>query len=223
MVSTLVGNRAAKRVSVAVLAIASVILPTGCSAVEEGPSVIATPDITWASQSTSPLESDRYVEAARVADLGYTVAFNAADFSIEQFTSTHTGDGVASTARGFLATFVKAGRSPEVYPGPAIRLPLEVVENAAGDGAVITVCEAMDNWVLSAGVPETRPELTGGRILTVQIGTSEQTGELVEIDTTSSSDDCDATGAAVGLFVPEPDIPEIITEDDVRMPLGSQD
>ncbi|MCU1404300.1 MAG: hypothetical protein JWQ43_603 [Glaciihabitans sp.] len=185
--------------------------------------MITTPEISWSPAASVPLETNRYVEAARAADLGYAVAHNAADFTIELFTSTRSVDEVGYTADGFVASYVGNDNTPQVFPGPAIRLPLEVVENAAGDGADITFCEASYNWLLTADRPQTRPELSAGSIVTVQIGTSAQSGELVEMSDSGSNQDCDASGAAVGVFIPVPDIPETLTEDDVRMPLGSKD
>ncbi|MCU1404298.1 MAG: hypothetical protein JWQ43_601 [Glaciihabitans sp.] len=200
------------------LAVTMVVSLAGCSAAEEGPSVVATPKISWSPAASVPLETNRYVEAARAADLGYTVAHNAADFTIEQLTATHTGDEVYKIATGFDATYVSGSSDPQVFPGPAIRLPLEVVENSAGDGATITYCEVRDNWLLSADSSDTRLDLSAGTMLTVDIVTKESTGELVEAREVASSDACDATGAAVGRFDPVPDVPEALDENDVRFP-----
>ncbi len=189
---------------------------TGCQPVA---TELATPDITWISESESPLDSDPWLEAARAADLGLRLAYNAQDFTISQLTSTHSASSVQAIYEVFILRFVDGGATPQAFPGPAIWLPLEIVESEDGKQADVTVCNASESWLITAE-GEATFELTNGRESTFRMGEDQQSGKVIVLETLGSSRVCDATGAAIGRFDPEPTVPETITESDVRAPLG---
>lgn len=217
--------RSAQTVTVVGAGIALAALLAGCGAPAaspgDGPDAPAddTPaSIQWETEGTSDLESDPYVIAARAEDTGYLLAVNAQDFSLPEFTSTHTAADAQEFYDFFVEEFVDGGAAPILFPGPSIWLPLEVTENAAGDGADVLLCDASLDWTLSAEYPEPSYDLTAGETLVITIVTDPDTGELVFGGEDRQGEPCDATGAPVGRFVPQPVVPESISLEDVTAP-----
>lgn len=195
--------------SILVLALA------GCT--PTGPGVVETPKVVTESDGTSALESDEFVVAARAADLGEAVAWNAADFSIEQISSTHTATLVASMYKSFDATYVLHGEAPTILPGPSVWLPLGVTP--VGGGATVDVCDASKNWVITAGHETPTYDLAAGTKLTIDL-VKDSSGAIVLAERRPSTEECDATGALVQRFDPVPTLPKSITAGDVRGPIS---
>jgi hypothetical protein len=204
-------------------ALAGIVLATvtlglsGCSQAA-GPSV-EKPTLETVQPATSPLEADKFVSAARAADLGRALAWNALDFTLSDLTSTNSARTVENQYDTVEASYVNVDGSPQVRPGPDIWLPVDVTPNAAGDGADIVVCRVQKDWILSADHAEATFEITDGRLYTQSIVTDEASGRLVyDGDSPEPGDDCDATGAPVERFTPVPEIPKEITEGDITKP-----
>lgn len=196
-----------RRLALAVLTVAVLAGCTPSPAPENTPPPL--PDVVVEVQGTSDLESDPYVMAARASELGFALAANALDFSIAEFTGTRSPDRAEYDFGNWFGQFVTLGKKPIAYPGPAILLPLEVVENAAGDGATVTFCDASGPYLITANRAEGEYHLTDGTLTT---WTLETEGGVLQVgDKVGSAQECDATGAPVGRFDPQPELPAEIT------------
>ena len=194
----------------------AIITLVGCQPV---PTELETPEIVWITEAGGPLESDPWLEAAHASDLGLRLAYNARDFTISQLTETWSASSVKTIYSVYRLRFVEGGAKPEAFPGPAVWLPLEITESADGQSAEVTVCVASEGWLLTAD-GETPLDIDNGHEFTFEMGKDSATGNIVLLNTSGPSDACDATGAAVGRFDPQPDPPAEISESDVRAPLG---
>jgi hypothetical protein len=178
-----------------------------------------TPEIVWITDGTSPLESDPWLQAARAQDLGTRLAYNTHDFTIPQLTSTRTDGSIDSLYDYFVTRFVDREDPPIAYPGPAVWLPLAVEESDDGSRAVVRVCAASDSWLLTAD-GETPFDITEGHELELEVANDPKSGKVLVLSRAELLTECDATGAPVGRFEPKPDVPERLTESEVRAPLG---
>lgn len=179
----------------------------GCTQAPREPTVVADPKVETVQEGTpSPLDTDRYLIAARDAYLGLAIAYNAVDFSVEQFTSTHSEESAKSIYDGFVFNYVTHKSEFLAVAGPAIWLPVSVVENDAGTGAEVTVCDDTKYWVITKAFPEPTYDLSQGVLLVITVG-QDANGGLVEEDEKRSTTECDATGATVERFVPAPERP----------------
>jgi hypothetical protein len=191
-----------RRRGAAAVVLLAVVLLVGCAPTPAHPA----PHLTarTLTPGTSPLESDRFVRAARASDLGEAIAFDTRDFTLPQLTRTHSAKVVKELYDAFVSTYVVRHRPPTVVPGPRTWLPLSV-EPMAG-GARITAC-AVDG-------DATDP--TAGR---QQVFTVTADGARLEVGAVEgTSIPCDATGAPKIRFDPPPTAPATIAEDDVRGP-----
>jgi hypothetical protein len=196
-----------------------VLIAAGLTGCQTSPTELATPAIEWVSQSDGPMESDPWLEAARAADLGLRLAYNSQDFTISQLTQTRFESSVETVYEVFMRTYVEGGATPVVFPGPAVWLPIEIVESEDGLRADVTVCNASEGWIITAE-GETSFDLTAGVETTYEMVNDPESGDIKLLNTSGSSRDCDATGASVGRFDPAPLPPASLTESDVRAPLG---
>lgn len=212
--------------TLAITAIAGLLL-VGCSPepapgpTEEpgGEQPQGTPTVVWEDgEPSGGLEDDPYVQAARAEDTGYLMAMNAQDFSIPEFTSTHSAEDAQEFYEFHVEEFVEGGGMPVVFPGPSIRLPLEVRENATGDGADVVFCDASVDWAMTAEFPEPAYDLEAGETITITVVTDPDTGDLVFGSEDRTGEPCDATGAPIGRFDPQPVIPDSISLEDVTAP-----
>ena len=182
------------------------------------PTVVDDPTIVGETVSASPLEADPWVVGARTADLGYILAVNNQDFSIEQFTSTRP----ESVAERQFTRWVEsnAGESPFVYPGPSVLLPIAVTEAPDGLSAEVEFCDASALWLDEAAGEGTdeAAALADGRSAIFTMSKDDD-GQILIEDRQGSTTVCDATGAPVGRFDPAPVAPDSVTEEDVRGPL----
>lgn len=199
--------------SVLILLAACRPLPVPEATEDAQPSVIATPELTEPATSTSPLESNEFVIVARTANLGYTVAANNADFTIEQFTSTRPlwtqHDQYGLWASAYLGT----GKEAPVGLGPSVLLPLSVTE-VDGGGAVVEFCRA-DH---ALGSDDPAAALLDGHIARMTIIEGENGTLQFEISQGSTTE-CDATGATLAYFKPAPEPLGVLEESDARAPL----
>ncbi len=204
------------------------VLLAGCTAPDSGPSdqddagggdpATSTPGIVTEVEGTSDLEDDPWVIAARAEDTGYVLAVNALDFSIPEFTETHDAATAQQFYEYFVDEFVTDGAPVVMFPGPSIRLPLEVHPTDDGGGADLIFCDASVDWAISAEFPDPAYDLTNGTILHVSITTDER-GNRVFQGEAMQGESCDATGAPVQRFDPAPVLPDgPITFDDVTPP-----
>lgn len=213
-----------RRALVAAAAIAVLVL-TGCvapAAVQTKPTVIDTPAILWDVAPTSPLESNKYVQAMRAAEVGWALAINNRDFSILQFTNTVTARGGIDSYDSYMRTVfgLRGGDDPEpfVVLGPSRWVPLTVSPNAGDNGARIEVCY-IGMPVLDAegerGVGES------GRVWSFDVTTDVESGLLVAAGMSiATQTECDASLAPVGRFSPVPELPaaDELTGSDVIPP-----
>ncbi|WP_309617791.1 hypothetical protein [Salinibacterium sp.] len=204
-----------KRSVVLGVAVVAAVVLAGCTPsrvpVVEGPTMIATPTIVGATVSDSPLEVDEWVIAARAADLGYVLASNNADFSISQFTSTHSENATAGRFYDWRGSHADTGEAAFVYPGPSVMQVVSVVSDGP-DSATVTFCDGSDYWIEGA------PALTDGRPRAFYMA---RDGSTILFSSSSISFTvCDASGAPVGRFDPVPTELGVLTKADVRAPLS---
>ncbi len=178
------------------------------------PSVIATPKLTEAASSTSPLESDEFVTAARAADLGFTLAANNADFTIEQFTSTRPLSVQRDQYRAWASTYLGTGQEAPISLGPSVLLPLSVTDAADGAGTVVEFCRA--DGALEAA--DASSASFAGHVVRMTIVAADD-GTLQLEGSQGSTTECDATGASVAFFDPAPQPLGLLDEGDARAPL----
>ncbi|MCU1406041.1 MAG: hypothetical protein JWQ43_2344 [Glaciihabitans sp.] len=206
--------------AVGLVSIGLVAALAGCSADEPRvASVIETPGIVVEERGTSPLESDEYVEAARAAELGETLANNFGDFTIAQLTDTHDYVQIEQLWDSYKDAYVDTDADVLLYPGPPIWLPISVEQNGTGDGATIVVCDASaTGWAITRESPSATYDLSVGVIRNITMETMDDSGQL-RYTSSGTNTPCDATGAPVGRFKPAPVVPDEITADDVQRPL----
>lgn len=173
------------------------------------PSREPTPEIVGETVTSSPLESDRWVIAARAADLGYILAVNSGDFSIAQFVKTRSAEVAQRQFEAWADQNLDTGKIADTYPGPSVLIPLEVVVSDDGLGAEVSFCHATGYWTDGAALENSRVsryrmQLTDGAIVF---------DTLVATDTA-----CDATGAAIATFDPAPVREAALTASDVTPP-----
>jgi hypothetical protein len=209
-------------------ALAGILTLAACSPANPDPApdssgddpAVSTPGIVTEVEGTSPLEDDPWVQAARAEDTGYLMAVNAMDFSIPEFTDTHSAASQQEFYDFFIEEYVDEGYPVIMFPGPSIRLPLEVTPNAAGDGADVLFCDASVDWAVSQEFPEPAYDLENGEEIVITVVTDDR-GNLVFGSEDRNGNPCDATGAAVQRFDPAPVVPDgPISLDDVTPPNG---
>lgn len=208
-------------------ALAGALVLAGCAPQSDGtneedpagnPQQVGTPGIVTEVEGTSDLEDDLFVMAARAEDTGYLMAVNALDFSIPEFTQTHSPEDQQEIYDFFVDEYVTGGAPVIMFPGPSIWLPLEVSVNETGDGADVLFCDASVDWAVSAEFPEPAYDLSNGEELVITIVTDDS-GNLVFDGEERRGGSCDANGAPVQRFDPQPTIPDgPITLEDVTPP-----
>lgn len=182
------------------------ILVTACT-----PAAVEEPTVTWADgEPSGEWESDPWVEAVRASDTALSIATVTRDYTSDDLART-TAPAAIEAAAGLQRDEAEAGRF-FTYPGPVPMIPVGVEEQ--GEQAVVTVCQARD-WYLDAEQTEP-PSLRDGRTVAYRV-TREDDRYLVETDTVTT-ESCDVSGAAVGLFDPQPDPTETYSPDDVKEP-----
>lgn len=180
------------------------------------PTVMATPTIVWETSSNSPLESDPWVIAARAASLGYTLANNTGDFSIEQFASTHVAEAANKIFDSWLFA-QDSSEKPDRDPGPEIFVPQSVV--VADNGLFATVEGCIGHWArewwASPGPATYTLEGHGRGYNLIRVGDS-----YLQDSSTGSTIECDASSAAVGRFDPQPDGATEVDSSNIRGPVA---
>lgn len=201
-----------RRTSIAFV-VAGLLALTGCTvATQPKPTVVDTPAILWQVAPSSPLESNKYVQALRAADIGWAMAVNLQDFSILQFTNTRTAREGVEDYEGYLGhVFGRIANAdptfePFVVLGPAQWEPLTVTPNAGDNGATIDAC--------FLGTPTYSNEGRSGvgdfgRLWTFAVETDLESGVIVTAgDVSGSNEECDSSTIPVGRFSPVPTLPE---------------
>lgn len=169
------------------------------------------------AEGSSPLEADAFVRAARVADLGQVLAWNAQDFTLPDLTLFTSARAITEQYRAAEAG-ATTGEPFRAFPGPRLWLPLRVDANDAGDAAQITVCTVDRDWFVTSDHRQAHYDLTAGTKLTLSMITDEKSGRLVYDGETTSSEACDATGAPVQRLDPVPDTPTAVAASDITAP-----
>ena len=204
----------ARRLLIASLVTLGTVALTACQPPVPDPQPL--PELVWESEGTSPLEDDEFVVAARAADTARTLAWNRADFALEQFIATNTSLAAQRLYNGYRTSFAVNGLPPTAYPGPGLWQPISVTPDAEG-GAEVVVCNASEGWIFEDGGEPTY-DLAQGLELIVFIVDDDGTLRADEFRRTGVA--CDATGAPVGRFDPAPQLRDSITEDQVVPPPG---
>jgi hypothetical protein len=202
-----VHHRAAGRLFAVIAAGAALLALSGCSSAPESrltPSVVETPAIVWRDgvEPSSPLEESRFVKFLRANLLGEVVAWNAGDFTIDQFISTTSPARVRTLVERYESQYTWQVK----YLGPTPFEPLRVTESKDGESAEIVLCEAADadTQIETAGIPSESPHLSA-RIAKLH---SSKSGRLVVTDGFSHSDEsCAGVTVPVGFFDPRPTLP----------------
>ena len=187
--------------------------PSQTNGASSPPIEYRAPAVVGETVSESPLESDEWVIAARAAQLGYVLAANSADFSIEPFVSTFTTRGAYLAYSTFLYRAVGGDRVPFTWSGPTILIPI-AVEPVDESTAKVWFCDGSD--FLATG--DTNDLLNGVEII---ITLERVNGEIRESSSARSLDGCDATGAPIAMFDPAPTPLGSITKADVVPPPSS--
>ncbi|MEP6478103.1 MAG: hypothetical protein ABJB03_01835 [Rhodoglobus sp.] len=149
--------------------------------------------------------------------LGYAIAYNSRDFTIDQLTSTTTTARIERIYDQFRSQYVDAKAPPRVYAGPQ---PYSLVAvNRRGDNAAsVTVCYPESEWWIESDHPLPQADLgANGVEITYDVVTED--GALKVGDATESDTSCDASDIALGRFEPAPKPPASISEGDIRPPL----
>lgn len=193
----------------------AVLLPTLTGCDTSRPTVVETPTIVW--ESGAPDQEDPFAAAVREYLIGYSIAFNARDFTVDQLTATTTSARIEGIYESFRSQYVSAGAAPRVYAGPLPYSVLEVIPDG-DDAASVIVCYPISEWWMEADHPE--PEIdaaAGGQLATYTVGLDEGVLKVVEVKATV--DPCEVADVVVGLFDPAPEPPDSISERDIRPPL----
>ncbi len=215
-----------RRASASMMVVAALLtaMLAGCSPEPEPSSSQAPyvmPQIVGETVSDSPLEQDEWVIATRANALGWTLAYNAADFSIEPLTSTNTSLRQRELYKRYL--WILRDYGVEARLGPPVMVPLGVEVRSREDGgpnrATVSMCEPVDAiWtddpVLLAD---------GGRIVYDLL--REDDGRIVVLSSSSYAavDPCDASAAPIARFDPAPASLSGLTADDVVPPPAADD
>ncbi|CAN5564918.1 hypothetical protein BH10ACT7_BH10ACT7_28730 [soil metagenome] len=208
-----------RRASIAFV-VAGLLALTGCTVpMQPKPTVVDTPAILWQVAPSSPLESNKYVQALRAADIGRALAVNLRDFSILQYTNTRPAREGVEGYESYLRTVfgIDNDRSePFVLLGPAQWEPLAVTPNAGDNGATIQACFNGAPTFSSegrSGVAEV------GYLWSFTVTTDLESGVLVTAGESSGSDkECDSSTIPVGRFSPVPMLPvDPNTGDQIRL------
>lgn len=179
------------------------------------PSVVQTPAIAW--EPSAPTQEDRFEAAVREYEIGYAVAFNARDFTVEQLTSTTTAPRVEAIYESFHSQYISAHADPRVYAGPLPYSVLEVVPDGE-DAATLTVCYAISEWWIESGHPKPEIDLAAdGQLATYTVGMDQ--GVLKVTDVKATVKPCKIAEISTGVFDPAPEPPESISDRDIRAPL----
>jgi len=207
---------ARRRIVAAVGAVGVVAMLAACTPADPEPTAspmpYTAPAIVGDTVSASPLEADEWVVAARAGMLGFVLASNAADFSIDPFVSAVTPEAATTWFEHWSSRSVGTDRPPLTWPGPQVVLPLAVdLMDGDGDRATVRFCNGSDYWQA-----EDASALADGVEASAVLVRTEA-GIRLE-STTSSAIPCDATGAAIGRFDPAPEPLGVLTEADVVPP-----
>ncbi|MBH0129788.1 hypothetical protein [Salinibacterium sp. NK8237] len=184
---------------VVVLALAATL--SSCVAEPEAervwPTVFETPDVVYSVEPVSDLVDDEWVQAAQASALGYHLALNLGDFSIEQFTATREPATAEDQYLGWRSKYTSTddGLAPPQYSGPRVLLPLSV-EMTGENTATVRFCNATTEDEIYT--PEI---LADGREISVRLVRVDS--RILEVLTVPSAIKCDATGAGVGVYDPQ--------------------
>jgi hypothetical protein len=179
------------------------------------PTVVETPAIVW--DPSAPASEDRFETAVREYHIGFAVAFNARDFTVEQLTSTTTAARIEASYEGFRSQYISAEADPRVYVGPMPYSVLDVMTHGA-DSATVVVCYAPTEWWIESDHPDPVVDQTAdGQTATYRVGIDG--GLLKVLDVSATVDPCEVGEIVFGRFDPAPELPESISERDIRPPL----
>lgn len=225
-------TRTAHTVGASGLAFAIAIFGVACTPEPEPepdliPTVMETPALLWKDgiEPSSALEADARVMAVRAGEVGISMAWNTGDFTIAQLT-----EHVTQTRLKELVSVYRDGGVDRAYePGPRPFEPLAIIEEFEDGGALVEVCRpvlsyawyynAFDTEDLRYG--EVDPSF-GTRLARVvrEDGELKYAGDLLYSDEGwVESRACDEVPVAVGLFDPQPVIPEDPQAEPARPPL----
>ena len=127
----------------------TVALPAGCTPSIPSPTASApgaeysAPAIVGDAVSSSPLESDPSVVAARAALLSRVLARNAADFSIAPFTAAWSESQRDLISSAFVHQ-LEDDLDTAVQLGPDVLIPLRIT--MVGETTQVTFCRAREFW-----------------------------------------------------------------------------
>ena len=185
------------------VAVAAVVLVLGGCAPKEDPAWSADEaQVVWSDgEPTSDLESDPWVQAARVGGLAYVEAVNSNDFS-DPALHELVDKGLLS---GASLTVEERADTPEDvrrFPGPYPFDPLSVDVSEDGDWAEVKGC-SVEEWYIfqdSPDVPDTsRTALAWAKVKRADDGTLKFAG-MAPSDTP-----CESENLTVGVYDPLPE------------------
>lgn len=196
-----------KRISAALVLIIGGVALAGCT-----PAAVAAPEVSWqGGKPSGTFESDPWVEAVRASDLALNAAIVTRDYTGEDLQAT-----TSTTAIKRVASAQRSSAEGDRFftsPGPTPMIPLSVDEE--GDEAVVTVCQAQD-WYLDAD-QTSAPEDLKGQVAEFRVVLRDGDQRRSEGGAVRA-EECDLTGASIGLFDPQPDPTETYSPDDVKAP-----
>lgn len=211
-----------------VLAVVGTACTPGPDPAPQPPTVMDTPDLVWSDgfSPSSPLEADERVGVIRAAEMGTAMAWNTGDFTIAQLTDHLTRARIEERLRRYRS--IESDR--RYLPGPDPFEPLAIVEEFEDGGALVEICRPSlsFSWyydTFETGDPrfgEVGPDPAATRRARVvrEGGELKYDGDLIYSDEGwVESRPCDEVPVPVGLFDPQPVIPEDPQDGPVRPPL----
>ncbi len=203
---------------------------------EPGATMPEQPRVVWndGRAPDSPLEADPWVQALRAWSEGVALSWNTGDFTVSQLTDHATAEDVFRLSRAYAIQ----GDDPFTFRGPAAQFePLEVTELADGSGAAVQVCQRygmpLKTLPRSDGTEDARTvdwevgnvsvqylerdDDTGRRFVTGNpVRAASSYGEEVRA---AVGEWCEPDSVPVGLFEPEPELPDPPVTRPVHAPL----
>lgn len=177
------------------------------------PAAPAAPEVVWeVEHGTLELESDPLVQTVRAAELAQALAAATGDFTREDLVETWTPPAIGRA----WDTLERSVRDDAVrsYLGPPVSAPVSV--DTTDEGASVSMCDASVNrWVS----PDHEPaeDFATGLLRRYDLVESAD-GEWLVDEASAGGVPCDATGARVGSFDPEPPARSPLTVENVVPP-----